>query len=91
MDMSKFNRTVQLVCPSCGCPELHETFENNNDVITCASCGRIMPREELENGNSESISATIDEMKQEVTDYAEAEIKKSLEKSFSKLGNIKIR
>ena len=50
-----------------------------------------MSRVELEDGNSESISATIDEMAQEVTDYAEAEVKKMLEKSFSKFGNIKIR
>ncbi|MGD9576418.1 hypothetical protein [uncultured Desulfovibrio sp.] len=91
MDMNKFNRTVQLVCPSCGCAELHEPLENNNDIITCASCGRAMSRVELEDGNSESISATIDEMAQEVTDYAKAEVKKMLEKSFSKFGNIKIR
>ena len=91
MDMSKFNRTVQLVCPSCGCAELHEALESDNDVITCASCGRAMSRVELEDGNSESISATIDEMAQEATDYAEAEVIKMLENSFSKFGNIKIR
>lgn len=91
MNMNKFNQMVQLVCPSCGCAELHETLENDSDIITCASCGRVMSREELEDGNSESISATIDEMTQEVTDYAEAEVKKMLEKSFSKLGKIKIR
>ena len=82
-------REIQLICPSCGCSELHE-LESDNDIITCASCGRVMSREELKDGNSESISATIDEMTQEVTDYAETEVKKMLEKSFSKLGNMKI-
>jgi len=91
MDMNKFNRTVQLLCPSCGCSQFIQETINNSKKITCASCGKTMTEDELKEKNGDAIHLNIHEMAHEARDYVEDELKKTLQKSFSNLKHIKFR
>ncbi len=93
MDHEKYNRSISLLCPTCGCSQFSydEGVNETIQVMTCASCGREFNRDELIRENSENIDEHLSEIKKEVTKDFTDEIRKSLKKAFSGNKNIRFK
>ncbi|WP_423209418.1 ECs_2282 family putative zinc-binding protein [Proteus mirabilis] len=93
MNPEKYNRSISLLCPTCGCSDF--SYEDGGDetiqVMTCASCGREFNKDELIQENSENIDEHLSEIKEEVLKDVQDELHKSLKKAFSGSKNIRIR
>ena len=93
MDTDKFNRQVNMLCPTCGCDQFE--FEGGAgealEMAKCASCGREMTKDELINENSENISEDAKELGEEAVKEVADEFRKSLKKAFRGSKNIKIK
>jgi hypothetical protein len=64
MDTEKYNRSVTLLCPSCGCSEFGSREPDNSDseLLTCVSCERELTRDELIRENSENMDEHVKEI-----------------------------
>ena len=91
MNFEKYNRTVSLLCPTCGETQFEGANELASEVLQCASCGRETTREELMRENSENISLHVNDIGNEVVKDLADEFQKSLKKAFSGSKFIKIR
>ena len=93
MNPEKYNRSISLLCPTCGCSDF--SYEDGCDetikVMTCASCDRELNKVELIQENSENIDEHLSEIKEEVLKDVQDELRKSLKKAFSGSKNIRIR
>lgn len=86
--MKDLGRKVKLLCPLCGndmFASLDEDFEDllhaSDDVrLRCSDCGSEYTKRELIDSNSEIISNTIDELKQDAVRELEKELKKAMKK-----------
>ena len=93
MNPDKYNRSISLLCPTCGCSQFSydEGVDETIQIMTCASCEREFNRDELIHENSENIDEHLSEIKKDVTkDFAD-EIRKSLKKAFSGNKNIRFK
>lgn len=70
MDAAKYNRSITLLCPSCGSDQFShgDGVDEAIEITKCASCGREMTKDDLIHENSENISANVDEVKNEIVD-----------------------
>ena len=77
MDDAKYNRSVTLLCPTCGSDQFSKVggVDGTIELTKCASCGREMTKDDLISENSENISGQMDEMKKEVVDDIRAQFK----------------
>lgn len=93
MDTEKYNRTVTLMCPTCGRTEYSPVTSDNTEsqLLRCASCGREILRDGLIRENSENISEHVKEIGKEVTKDFAAELKKQLSSTFKNSKFIKVR
>lgn len=93
MNPEKYNRTIRLLCPTCGCPDFSydEGVDETIQIMTCASCERTFNKDELIHENSENIDEHLSEIKKEVTKDFNDEIRKSLRKAFSGNKNIRFK
>jgi len=84
MDVEKYNRSVALLCPTCGCTQFNspEPMNSETELVTCTSCGRELTRNELIRENSENIDEHVKEMGKEVTEELGRELKKQLTAAF---------
>jgi transcription elongation factor Elf1 len=82
MDDAKYNRSVTLLCPTCGSDQFsyESGVDESIEMAKCASCGREMTKDDLISENSENISAHVDEMKKEVVDDIRAQFKNIFKK-----------
>lgn len=82
MDADKYNRTIMLLCPTCGSDQFSQQEVSGEAVqmVTCATCGREMTKDDLIQENNENITAHVDEVKQEIVD----DIRKQFAKMFKK-------
>jgi uncharacterized Zn finger protein (UPF0148 family) len=93
MNPEKYNRSINLLCPTCGCSDFsyeegaHETIQ----IMTCVSCEREFNKDELIQENSENIEEHLSEMKEEVVKDVADELRKSLKKAFSGSKNIRFK
>ena len=64
MGSEKYERSVTMVCPTCG----NKDFEHGDDggPLRCRSCDRIFTRDELIKENGAIIDAEVNEIKEEV-------------------------
>ena len=74
MNSDKYNRSVNLICPTCGGDQF-EYDEVEVTHITCVSCEREMTKEELINENSENIQVNVAEVTQNIKKDFEKKIK----------------
>lgn len=93
MDTTKYNRTLQLRCPTCACEQF--AFEHGVDetieLATCASCSRTLTKDELIRENSELIESHVEEIGSHMLKDAATEMHKALKKAFKGSKNIKFR
>jgi transcription initiation factor TFIIIB Brf1 subunit/transcription initiation factor TFIIB len=77
MEDGKYNRSIALLCPTCG----HKDFERDDEhgPIRCTSCDRVFTREELIRENGPVIEAEVEEVKAEVV----ADLRKHLHDSLA--------
>jgi len=88
----KYNRSVRLLCPTCGCSDFSydEGAGETIQLMTCASCEREFNKDELIYENSENIDEHLSEMKEEITKDIADELRESLKKAFSGSKNFRI-
>lgn len=93
MDTEKYNRSITLLCPTCGCTQFKssETTNSESELLICASCGRELTRDELIRENSENIDEHVKEIGKEVTDEIGRELKKQLAATFKGNKFIKVK
>jgi len=93
MNPEKYNRSVSLICPTCGCSDFsyEEGTDETTQIMTCASCEREFNKDELIQENSENIEEHLSEMKEDVVKDVADELRKSLKKAFSGSKNIRFK
>jgi transcriptional regulator NrdR family protein len=94
MDYGKYDRQVELLCPTCGGKEFDRTDHRpggDGAEVVCASCGRRMTSAELQELNGESIDLAVNEMAKEVLDDVAEELRKSLRRATRGSRNIRVR
>lgn len=93
MDTEKYERTVGLMCPTCGCTEYSTvaTDDDESQLMRCASCGREIPRDDLIRQNSENINEHMKEIGKEVTKDVAAELRRQLSAAFKGSKFIKVK
>jgi uncharacterized Zn finger protein len=88
MDAEKYNRTVSLLCPTCGYDQFsHEDESSSNQLVTCARCGLQLTREELIDRNQENIHLTVKDIEKQVV----SDLKTELTKAFRGNKFIKVK
>lgn len=80
MDAEKYNRSITLLCPTCGSTDLNTKSgaDVSEQIATCSGCGLEISKDDLISENSENIAAHVKEIGQEVTRDFAAEMKKTL-------------
>jgi predicted RNA-binding Zn-ribbon protein involved in translation (DUF1610 family) len=92
MDAEKYNRSVTLLCPTCGSSQFAQSDENSqSELVTCSSCGRELTRDELIRENSENIDEHVKEIGKQVAEDLGRELKKSLADAFKGSKHIKVK
>jgi len=93
MNSDKYNRSISLLCPTCGCTEFSydEGSDETIQIMTCASCDREFNKDDLIQENSENIEEHLSEIKKEVTKGFAEELRKRMKKSFSGNKNIRFK
>ncbi len=93
MDTEKYNRSVTLLCPTCGGSQFSPIAPENteSELQKCASCGREITRDDLIRENSENIDEHLSEIGKEVTKDLASEFKKQLTSAFKGSKFIKIK
>lgn len=68
MDAEKYNRSVNLLCPTCGSTQFSHSGvgADTSEILTCSSCGLEISREDLIRANGENIHLHFKEMGQDV-------------------------
>lgn len=79
MDAAKYNRSVTLLCPTCGSADMHMKEQvPESQIAECCACGLKIEKQALIDANGENIAAHIEEIGQEVQKDFAASIKKAL-------------
>lgn len=62
MDAEKYNRSISLLCPTCGNDQFQYDDENELAPVTCQQCKTEVSREDLIEANAENIEINKDEI-----------------------------
>lgn len=68
MDAGKYNKSVEMLCPTCGGSDFSGNDGTNEARLTCGSCGLELTKSELIEANSENIAGHVDQVKKAVID-----------------------
>ena len=83
MDAEKYNRSITLLCPTCGSSDLAmKAADEASQIATCSSCGLEISKDGLISENSENIAAHVTEIGQELKKDFASHMKKGLEQAF---------
>ena len=91
MDSEKHNRTVQLLCPTCGATDFECLPEEPESLLKCVGCGRETTRDDLISENSENLEEHKKELIADVKKDIEKDLRDSLRKAFSGSRNIRFK
>ena len=84
MDANKYNRTVEIQCPTCGSSLFrYEPQTGGIEIATCASCGREITKDDLLRENAENISKHAEEIGREFTKDVAKELRDTLRRAFA--------
>lgn len=78
MDAEKYNRSVTLICPTCGGTqfEYDKGVDETIELVKCLSCNRELTKDELIRENSENISENVKEISNEIVNDAAKALRK---------------
>lgn len=93
LDTEKYNRSVNLLCPTCGGSQFScdGADAETSELLTCGSCGLEILKNDLIQANSENVDEHVKEIGQEVVKDLERELRDSLKKAFSGSNHIQIK
>jgi len=93
MDSEKYNRSITLLCPTCGGTmfEFEHGVDETIEIATCVKCGRELLKDELIRENEENISEHVEEIGKEVVKDMADELRKSFKNAFRGSKNIKFK
>lgn len=93
MNTEKYNRTVPLHCPTCGSSNFSQPDEAELEtaLMTCASCGREITKADLIRENTENIDEHAKEIKVQVVEDFQRQLKQSLADAFKGNKFIKVK
>ena len=89
MNADKYNHKISLQCPTCGSTQFEHSDES--EVVKCASCTRETTKSELIHENSENIHMHTEEIKQQVVQDIDKQLKSSLQDAFKGNKFIKVK
>jgi len=79
VDAEKYNRSVSLLCPTCGSDQFSRDGEEGpSQLATCARCGLKITHDDLIRANTESINEHVKEIGKDVA----KDIREELAKAF---------
>jgi len=87
MDAEKYNRSLSLLCPTCGSDQFSQGEESPSQLVTCARCGLSITRDDLIRANGEHINEHVNEMGKDVVE----DFRKELAKAFRGSKFIKLK
>jgi uncharacterized Zn finger protein (UPF0148 family) len=89
MNPDKYNRSISLMCPTCGSSDFRydDEVDISEQIFTCASCDRELTRDELEQENAENIEEHFKDIQKQVTE----DLKKDISKIFSKNKSFRLK
>lgn len=82
MDEEKYERSISLACPTCGCRDFEYDPEIDDGPISCTRCERVFSRDELIEANGELIEGEVEEMKEEVFRDITRDFEDSMRRAF---------
>lgn len=85
MDTSKYNREIQLRCPTCGGTQFEyddKTISSDEQIVKCVQCNRETTKQALFDENTENINAHVSQVGDEVVKDLSKELNKTLKKIF---------
>lgn len=91
MDADKYNRTIQMLCPTCGSTQFSDSEKESSNLVKCASCDRTLTRDELLRENSKNIAEHVEEVKAQVAKDISKQLQDSLQKAFKGSKSIRIK
>lgn len=91
MDANKYNKSISLLCATCGCADFSYDTDSDAGPITCMACGRVFTKDELIRDNSEIIEQHTNEIKNQISKDLSEHLRKSMKKAFSGNKNIRIK
>lgn len=87
MDDQKYNRTVEMLCPTCGESSYSGDDGSDEVVLTCGSCGLRLTKAELIEANSQNISGHVNQVKKAAMD----DMRQALRNAFKGNKNFKLK
>lgn len=91
MDSSKYDRSVRLLCSTCGSTQFEYDDELDGGPIRCTGCDRVFTRDELIQENGATIDANLEELSEELAADMQTELENTLRKAFAGSKHIKFR
>ena len=74
----KYDRSVELHCPTCGGSQFECVEHDEAALVTCVSCGLSLSRSDLIAANGENIGAHVERVKNEVA----ADLRRHIQQAF---------
>jgi len=76
----KYNRSVSMLCPTCGESQFEYDAENLNDssLVKCTHCQMTMTKAHLVETNSETIAVQAEEMGKEIVEDFKKDLRNAL-------------
>jgi hypothetical protein len=93
MDMSKHNRSIAVLCPTCGGTHFESASggPETAELLKCAGCQRQLTKDDLVEANAENVSKHIDEIAVQIRDEVTEELGRKLREAFAGNKYIKIK
>ena len=77
MNYSKYDKSIDLLCPTCG-NRRFERDHKNSTRVTCSSCRKTITTAQLRSKNKKNIQSHVDKAKKMIVKDIEKRIKKVL-------------
>lgn len=91
MKPEKHERTVTLLCPTCGGTEFKLESDAPESTVTCTRCERTLTRDELIRENSENIELHLEDVRAGIIKDVAKELQNSLRKALRNNKYIKFK
>ncbi|MFC3716317.1 hypothetical protein ACFONC_09140 [Luteimonas soli] len=87
MTSGKYDRSIELRCPTCGGTQFEFDDADDTASVKCTSCSLVISREDLISANGDNIGAHVEQIKDDVA----ADLRKQLQDAFkgSKMFKVK--